>query len=149
MEQAKRAGILVAWISLVLFQSCAQLGVARAPDRTLPLSASRIEAKVAAILKAPRLEYQIVSRGEGKIGARKEYPSDPYVLPFLGKRMNERTLNTVRLEPDPEDAHSTNVFVDVAIEETESFNTGWVAKDAPEKREQILSTLLQRLEEDL
>lgn len=149
MKQAKGFGIVAGLVSLVLFQSCAGPQMRREPDRSLPLPANQLEAKIVSILEEPPLEYEILNRDKGKIRAQKEYPGDPFGLPLLKKRMNERALVTVRLEPDPQDSDSTNLFVDVIIEETGSFFTGWVPKDAPEKREAIISTLLRRLEEEL
>ncbi len=149
MKQARGLGMVVGLASLFLSQSCAGPQMRREPDRSFPLPANQVGARIVSILEEPPLEYEIVSWGKGKIRAKKEYPGDPYGLPLLKKHMNERALVTVRLEPNPQASDSTNLFVDVIIEETESFNTGWVPKEAPEKREEILSTLIQRLDEEM
>ena len=148
MGQSTLRTIVASPILLLLFQACTGWQTSKAPDRSIHLPSGELQSKIVLILEQPPFEYEIIKAAEGKIRARKEYPGDPYGLPFLGKRMNERTLVSVRLEPDPEASDSTNLFVDVIIEETESFRTGWVVKDDPEKQEEILSTLLQRLDEE-
>jgi len=151
MRQLALRTIVASLIALLFFQACAGLQTSKAPDRSVHLPPGELQSKIVSILETPPFEYKILSRAQGKIRAQKEYPGDPYGLPFLTleKRMQERALLTVNLIPSETRPGQTEVYVRVELEEKELAYDVWQVKNDREKKQEIISELLRRIDKEI
>ena len=140
---------IAALLSLLFLLSCASLQMGGAPDGTLHAPPDQLHSKIVTVLEKPPLEYTITKAAKGKIRAQKEYPGDPYGLPFLRKQMRERASLAITLVPSRDRSGHTDLYIRVTLEESEPYQTRWETKYDSDKEQEIISTLLQKLEGEL
>jgi len=129
----------------LLLQSCAGIQTTKTPDKTLEQPLAPLQDKIASILAKPPFEYRVIRAAGGRIRAIKEYPGDPFGLPFLKKRMNERATLVVTLRSREDRPSNTDIFISLTLEERENVADPWDIKDDPEKKEGIIGNLIERL----